>query len=611
MCIRLRRVYLDCGDEIEKIVRCSLPYYWLNNRADDAESPPEPAQLFDKKQPNQPSAAYFGCFDCLDEIEEQYSLSCPDCSGQGSVHSDRDLVSRVAVKSGRDNNQAYELMKKNYHRYLNNFLQYWPLHTTYLSQMMMYFRLRRRVAEVQANQMPPDHPIWLEAIGDIGPNLWCGPDKMLENLMDKLLAELKCRQETTHPPPDAGLEWDAKETHLSEHIPALNNVSTALRRQLALDLETSLRVWLKMILAPERADDFDYGDGSSAMYDEQTFSSEAETYGEYMWAFRSEDIQGPYNQGKGPYDILEFVPQFQRETMEARMNLLSNDLLDELTRAEIEAPRGDPSLLGRRNPQTYQQHEDFITHTIGFIFQLLALDTGLSNERMVEIGRLFHSLLMEPWYEIYGHPELPSIPERGVGYLPLGHETDNAELRSILLDLVDQETRGGSDLPPELNWWWEKHAYHAVLPPGGIRQTVNLTWGLVYSNASHLWMTFYKNWLQVLANVDLSHEKMTQEELDDALDKDCPICGDHYDVNHEFNCPVYYGCPNGHVLDLKCYTTLSLTPTRPYNRLQADRFCPSCRAVISYAEDVSSDILADMQFMPTLETRLDDGSFRR
>lgn len=475
---------------------------------------------------------------------------------------------------------------------------------------MALYRFMANTRDMPDDSQPPDNALYQEAMRELGPNLWSGPDKMLDGLMDKMLAEVKCRIEPTHYPPDAGLDWDTKETHLCEHIPALNNVSTALRRQMALDIEGSLRYWLKMILTPEMAPDVDE-DGNSQMYDEQTFAEEAEEYRVYMWAFRSDQIVGPYNPGRGPYDILEFVPQWPRPVVDGRLNQLRDDMLDEMTRAEIEAPRGDETIRGGRVPDRYTRHEDFVTHTIGFIFQLLALDPGLSGDRMLEIARLFYSVLMDPWYEIYGHPALGSIPARGVGYLPQGHETRNAEFRSVLLDFVDAHTSAGAILPPRLNWWWERLSYHAVLPPGIDLSTMGWTLGQIQFNATSLWVTFYKNWLQVLANVELSHTKLTQQQLDSETDKSCPICGDAYDVNHEFNCPVYYGCPNNHVLDKKCYTTLSLTPTRPYNRFQADRHCPSCRAVIQYDQALYMNLLADMRFMPTFDARIDPNSFRR
>lgn len=54
---------------------------------DDYDIPPKPAETFDRirKQRDDPPdvvlpepAAYFGCFDCLDEIAEEYSIGCPD-----------------------------------------------------------------------------------------------------------------------------------------------------------------------------------------------------------------------------------------------------------------------------------------------------------------------------------------------------------------------------------------------------------------------------------------------------------------------------------------------------------------------------------------------------
>lgn len=49
-------------------------------------------------------------------------------TGEGSVHSSTDLVSRNHVKHGSQNEEAYELAKQNYHRYLIDFLQWFMKH---------------------------------------------------------------------------------------------------------------------------------------------------------------------------------------------------------------------------------------------------------------------------------------------------------------------------------------------------------------------------------------------------------------------------------------------------------------------------------------------------
>lgn len=123
--------------ETDNIQIQALPYYWKELRVDSYRS----AQPF------------FGCLDCLDEFEEEYSIHCPEwcvtlrvepaqsqtvstctdlsrihSTGEGSVHSKADLVSRNHVKDGSQDADAYELAKQNYHRYLVDFLQWFAKH---------------------------------------------------------------------------------------------------------------------------------------------------------------------------------------------------------------------------------------------------------------------------------------------------------------------------------------------------------------------------------------------------------------------------------------------------------------------------------------------------
>jgi hypothetical protein len=458
--------------------------------------------------------------------------------------------------------------------------------------------------EPEDDPPPPNNALYQQMLREDGPNLWSGPEQFLLNMMDKLLAEVKCRQEPTHPPPDRFLEWEAKETHLSEHMPALNNTSTALRRRMALDLEWSLRNWLKMILIPHDGEDVD-DEGNSAQYEEQPFINETYAYQIYMSAFRSENIAGPINPGKGPYDILEFVPQMDRSAVTRRMEQMKADLIKEMTRAEIEAPRGDDSLLGGRSRDEYDRNEQFVDCTLDFVFQLLAFDSGLTGERMMEIARMFYSLLLEPWYDVYGHPG------RLAGQLPHGHEAANHELRSAIIEL-DESAEDISLRETTQNYverFWQRLSYDAVMERGAIERTNDLSYLNVCSSAWSYWATFYSSWMQILANAELSHTKLTQAQLDAGSEKSCPICADDYDVSSDFNCPVYYGCANNHVLCKKCYTTLSLVPTKPFTRLDTDKHCPTCRALIPYKEAMNINLLGRMRFMPTLNCDLARDSF--
>lgn len=368
---------------------------------------------------------------------------------------------------------------------------------------------------------------------------------------------------------------------------------------MALETEGFLRYWLKMYLVPEDAPDYDYdGENNSEMYEEQIFPDDVEAYQSAMEALRSENIAGPINPGKGPYEILEFVPPFQRADVDERMNLLKQDLVRELTRAQIQAPIGDETIRGGRSRYEYDRNEQFADVTMNFIFDLLALDPGLSGGRMVEIGKLFHSLLLEPWYAAYGHSN------RQPGDQPHRHEIANIELRQAIIKLDDtadgfrirQAVRSFTEL------WWKKVSYPAFIHPQFINPDLGVSYQNIYNESTTLWMTFYKNWLQILANVELSHTKLTQEQLDGESEKNCPVCGDDYDVSSSYDCPVYYGCRNSHTLCKKCYTSLSLTPNKPYNRLETDQFCPTCRAEIPYYQALGSNLVADMEFMPMLKT---------
>jgi hypothetical protein len=131
----------------------------------------------------------------------------------------------------------------------------------------------------------------------------------------------------------------------------------------------------------------------------------------------------------------------------ARMEGMKADLISVLTRAEFGAPMGDASILGGRTRAEYDRQEHLVDMTVDFIFHLLALDSGLTFERMLGIARLFYSTLLEPWYMVYGHPGNFGHPAREPGQDPMRHEAANFELRSAILEQRTLSSDFGKSYP--------------------------------------------------------------------------------------------------------------------------------------------------------------------
>lgn len=443
-----------------------------------------------------------------------------------------------------------------------------------------------------------DVEVYGEVMERMAPNLWCGPnpeDKVLRNLMEKTLAEVKCRHDKSHPAHDRWGIWEKDETHLAEHAPFLNNVSTALRRYISHNTLDDFTNELSMILTPVEADDYDDDADTSEAYDNQVFLDEVQHYNRTLEGLVSDDLKGPTKPGgRGiPYDVMEFVPHFPSVYFNSRMARLKMDLVDAITECEILAPRGDERLRGQRDHDEYMRNENFVDATLAFIFSLLAFDPGLSRVRMIEIGKLFHSMILEPWYFEFGHGE------RQEGEGGEGHEEHNVWLRQSIIDMDNVAFRTHYHTNPEfVDRWWGRACWSAVIIEQRGRPP---TLDRLEKSADHRWKRFYVNWLQILANVELSHTKLTQEQLDAEEMKSCPVCADDYDANHEYNCAVRIGCDNNHTLCKKCYTQLSLTPTRPYTELESDKFCPQCRGKLKYEKAVQS-LTQSLRLVPSLLT---------
>lgn len=414
-------------------------------------------------------------------------------------------------------------------------------------------------------------------------------DPVLVNLLEKTVAETKCRQDNKHPPGDSLGIWEKDEAHLGERRPFLNNAATALRRQLSEtildDFEQKLNIYLFEDLAPDED-----------AYNNQDFADEVGIYQDIYDELSSATLPGP-TKGRGvPYDILEFVPTYRTGTFQTRPEHMRYALVSKLNRYLILAPRGDARLLAGRDDQEYQRNEHFVDRTLGLIFELLALDPGLTSARMADIAQLFHSMILEPWFREFGNERrLPGNDP------PQGHEAHNLELRDaiIALDNAAAEVFRHDNEPDFIDQWWPKACYSAVVNDPSINGA--LTVAHVQHSVKGRWRRFYSNWLQILANVEMSHTKLSQEQLNNESLKSCPVCADDYDVESPYNCPVLIGCPNQHTLCKKCYSTLSLTPTRPFNSLMTDKHCPQCRSVLTYVE-WQRDLTEDLNLMPRLYT---------
>lgn len=444
-----------------------------------------------------------------------------------------------------------------------------------------------------------DAGVYRDTMTAYAPLLWGPPGYLgpvLDSLMEKTVAELKCRVNKNHMPQDRFGAWEKEETDLAEHRPYLNNVTTSLKRAISNGILDDFDAELELLLDPIEGGDYDHITGESEEFEAQTFRAEVRTYRDTMKSLRSSDIRGPRNPDGDPYEILEFVPRLPDLNFNTRMNRLKSDLKDEETQCEIIAPKGDDSILGDRDRQEYFRNEQFIKKTLDFILELLALDQGLSRNRMVAIGKLFHSLLLEPWYFNHGHGD------RQVGESAENNEQFNMELRGAVIDLDNVTYRlrlhddGGF-----VSKWWGQNCYHAVLTNDPTIANPTRTIDDVHSSARNLWISFYRKWIQILANVELSHTKLTQEELDAEDTKSCPICVEDYVVGNPNSCAVWIKCGNNHTLCKKCYTQLSLTPTRPYNDLSKPKYCPQCREELQYELD-TEDLTDGLNLMPSLNT---------
>lgn len=464
----------------------------------------------------------------------------------------------------------------------------------------LVYIIKSRWVNAQEEGDDADVQLFWQIMAEDGPALWTGDnsDWVANRLMEKTIAELKCRQDRGHAPRDLFGGWEKNETHLAEHRPYLNNLATAFKRVLANECIEDCTEQLGMFFDPIQAPDFDDDSGISEQYENQDYLEEVNVYNQIMSDLGRPDLPGPTKPGgRGiPYDVMEFVPVFPTPNFNSRMDQLTAELLAEITLAEGFCPRADASIRGGRTRDDYWRNENFVDRTLEFILRLLALDPGLSRTRMLEIGRLFHSLILEPWYEQYGRRYLSPL---GGNVLP-PHEAENLRLRNAVIEMDNEAYVMHLQARPNfVDGWWAKRTFTCVLSDNIDLATASML--QVQMTARAKWSRFYSNWLQILANCELTRTKLTQEQLDSEELKMCPICADDYEVGHISNCPVWIECPNSHTLCLKCYTQLSLTPTKPYNDLMTTKYCPQCRGELEY-ENAMKNLSEGLGLMPTLTT---------
>ncbi|KAJ0121065.1 hypothetical protein J7T55_008225 [Diaporthe amygdali] len=281
------------------------------------------------------------------------------------------------------------------------------------------------------------------------------------------------------------------------------------------------------------------------MWSVQMWIDSVREYHGFMKALAADDLPGPMKPGvpRIPWDTLEYVPILTTLDFQTRLRRLNTEKLDELNRVEITAARGEDILRGDRQLDAYHRNESFIDRTLSFIFELITLDAGLSRDRVLDIGRMFHSILMMPWYNQFGH--LRQLSD------DTARETDDMNSRFRLTLLVMDDYINAGPFRPDIQrdaWvrdFWGSTCYQELLLDGNIR---NPTINNVERSAFNRWQTFYKDWLRILLGVELTGVRLTQQQLDAESLQSCAVCADDYDVNNDYDCPVYINCGNGHTL---------------------------------------------------------------
>ncbi|ROV90623.1 hypothetical protein VMCG_10028 [Cytospora schulzeri] len=280
---------------------------------------------------------------------------------------------------------------------------------------------------------------------------------------DKNVAEQKCRQDQNHGLPDSLGVWDSRESHLSEYRPYLNNVSTAVRRTLAEQMMKDFEGYLGVKFWPELFD----GDNEDQL---------AQFYAQP----HSEQVEKSAN----------------------RLRSLRSRLTHLLSENESQIPMEDQRILRGRTTEVQADNERFIIHTMRFIYELLAFDQGLSENRMSDVATYFDSICLGQWFKHLGNPWL----NQTAASYPAEWDNENLHIHQALTILNNVMRENNFDS----TGLWSSFAYDKVLlDPTKLDaegEDVRLA-------ALDRWNDFYKTYMDIVASVMASHTRLKKDRL--------------------------------------------------------------------------------------------------
>lgn len=413
-------------------------------------------------------------------------------------------------------------------------------------------------------------------------DLWAG-SSYIETSADKFLAEQKCRHEPSHLLPDSIGMWLQSETHVSEHRPWLNNVSTAIKRSLVevvMDsLENPDELGIRFFAVQNEGDDFE----------NQLFAAQVKAWWDRRALLDLERPRVPTNPRRNntPFEFVEYVPLLSSDNLHARLDRLDLDLADKISRQQAWVSSDDPVFLQGREPEAAERHEGLFYETLYFIHGLLAFDPGLSESRMADIASRFSSVVLDSWSRIPGFVNVNGadgsrlIPDDEAASLK------NSLLRAALADLSDRYRDLGFDTR---GMYWAQRSFNSgkdalVFNSPNFRITAPKATD-VQSAAVMRWMDFYRTYLQILADASASesHTKVKGEDIPGHIQQgrlmdNCVVCGtDWAAMDPRFNYPVVFQpCGMRHAICMGCFKQISLQPASLNGRK-----CPICKLDIQY-----------------------------
>ncbi|ROV89057.1 hypothetical protein VSDG_08731 [Cytospora chrysosperma] len=427
-----------------------------------------------------------------------------------------------------------------------------------------------------------DQSLAIPAMRGLMLDLWAG-SSFIETSADKFLAEQKCRLEPSHILPDSIGMWLQSETHVSEHRPWLNNVSTAIKRslaQLVMDsLEDPNELNIRFYAAQSEGDDFE----------NQPFAPQVREWWNRRALLDLERPRVPTNplRNNTPFDFVEYVPLLSNDNLRVRLERLGLGIGDKVSRLEAWVPMDDPKFLQGRELEAADRHERFYNETLDFIHGLLAFDPGLSESRMAEIASWFSSVALDAWTRIPGFVNVDGAD--GSRLVPDGEAARrNSLLRAVLADLSDRYHDLGFDTRA---MYWAQRSFNSGRDALLFNSPANFRIGAptasdVQSAAVMRWMDFYRAYLQLLADASAgeSHARVDGGDVPEHIRQGrlmdcCVVCGtDWAAMDPRHNYPVtFQPCGLRHAICMGCFKQISLQPAALNGRK-----CPICKTNIQY-----------------------------